>query len=290
MTNTSEPAAGEHWAYRVSRSDPFAEVVVVRRGVKTPPRVLIRFVEDAFEGRQDWVPPGRLKAPWAEADAFLAREHRWDAVAASTPDDEPLVTAASVVFDLLINPELAELGYNATEGVITVHDAAGLAALLAVPPDELRSDPASFEEDGDLVASWLLTERVVRRAAERDPHTVLRYVEHDEADALRESVSGRWYSGRGRALDHHVSAEICAHTDEEFGRPLREILRQWCGSEPSDIRREIAALRKEAGWLRALAEAALAALRAADQSRTAARLERDFGPVRGGERRVEVRG
>ena len=53
MNRTMEPAVGEAWAYRARRQDSPVEVIVVRIGVRKPRRLLIRFVADDFEGRQD---------------------------------------------------------------------------------------------------------------------------------------------------------------------------------------------------------------------------------------------
>ena len=146
MSAPAEPAVGEAWAYRARYQDPLVQVVVVRRGVKTPRRVLVRFVDDEFEGREDWVPPARLKAPWQEVDAFIARERRWEAVVSASPGyDAPDESAASIVFDRLIDSGLATLGYNAERGVIRIHDVNGLAAYLDLDPAELRADPVSFE-------------------------------------------------------------------------------------------------------------------------------------------------
>jgi len=65
------PAAGELWAYRARGQDPLVQVAVVRLGVKTPQRVLVRFVDEEFEGQQDWVPPARLKVPWSGVDEYV---------------------------------------------------------------------------------------------------------------------------------------------------------------------------------------------------------------------------
>jgi len=59
---------GQSWAYRARRVDDFVEVVVLRMGTQKPARVLVRFVDDRFEGREEWVPPARLKVPWSEVD------------------------------------------------------------------------------------------------------------------------------------------------------------------------------------------------------------------------------
>jgi hypothetical protein len=106
-------------------------------GLKRPQRVFVRFLDDAFEGRQDWVPPGRLKAPWGEVDAFLARERRWDAVLAQSPErGAPEQWAAVSIFGSLIDRGLATLCFNATEAVVTIDDVAGLAPTsTSIPTD-----------------------------------------------------------------------------------------------------------------------------------------------------------
>jgi hypothetical protein len=45
-----------------------------------PARVQVRFVDDRFEGRQDWVPPLRLNVRWEAADEFRAHERLWERV------------------------------------------------------------------------------------------------------------------------------------------------------------------------------------------------------------------
>ncbi len=286
MSAPAEPAVGEAWACRARYQDPLVHVVVVRFGVKTPRRVRVRFVDGEFEAREDWVPPARLKARWQDIDAFIAREHRWEAVVSVSPDyDAPDESAASIVFDRLTDSGLARLGYNAERGVIRIHDIDGLAASLDLDPAELRADPVSFEEEGDLVASWPITLKVARRAAERDPHRILRYVEHEEADARQEAVFGQDYPKRGRGEALHISPEICAQVDEDHGKPVRAIRREWCGTEPVDLRNEIAELRKETARLGALAESALDALRRSGQVKEADRLEREFGTTRESPRR-----
>ncbi len=257
-TEVPQPAVGEPWAYRARHVDPLVQVVVVRLGVKTPRRVLVRFVDEEFEGLQDWVPPARLKVPWAGVEEFAARERRWDAVVAGAPPDRdgPEESAADAVFDLLIAPELAVLGWNATRGVIRVHDVAGLAAFLDVEPSALRADGVSFEEDGDLISPWPVALAVARRAAARDPQRVLRHVEEEEADARREATYGSWHRRRG-APDDHIPAEICASVDEEHGRPVRALLRGWCGADAVDLRGEISSLRREAAGAAELAQSAV---------------------------------
>lgn len=44
---------GEVWAYRKPNSGPVTPVRVLRIGFKRPPRVLVRFTDEGFEGREE---------------------------------------------------------------------------------------------------------------------------------------------------------------------------------------------------------------------------------------------
>jgi hypothetical protein len=64
VQDNADVEPGERWAYRARQVDELVEVRVLRLGTQKPARVLVRFVDDAFEGREEWVPPARLKVPW----------------------------------------------------------------------------------------------------------------------------------------------------------------------------------------------------------------------------------
>ena len=280
-SQASGPAAGEVWAYRARGQDPLVQVEVVRLGVKKPQRVLVRFVDDDFEGQQDWVPPARLKVPWNGVDEYAARERRWDEVlrpAADVSLTEQL--AASSVFDLLIPEDMAELGWNAKRGTVLIHDVSGLARLLEVAPAVLRV-PASFEEDGDLISPWPVAIAVARLATEREPHKVLADVEKDEADARRDSTYGRW-SSRRRREDDWVSPEVCQRVDAEHGQPIRALLRDWCGADAVERGAEMAALRNDASSADKVVQEAIEVLRRHGHTRDANDLERKLSELRQG--------
>jgi hypothetical protein len=92
---------GESWGYRARRQDPLVCVEIIRVGTKRPARVLVRFLDEQFEGRQEWVPPARLKVPWEGVEEWVAAERRWLAVVdASMPAVGTLEhRAADRVFD-----------------------------------------------------------------------------------------------------------------------------------------------------------------------------------------------
>jgi hypothetical protein len=143
---------GEAWAYRARAADRLVEVEILRLGVRKPPRVLVRFIDDEFEGLREWVPPGRLKTRWASRDDFIAREHRWTAVRASPLIyKDPEYYAAICVFDEVIDETIATTGYNTLSGVSWIHDVDRLAHLIGAAADVLERDGSSFWEDGALV-------------------------------------------------------------------------------------------------------------------------------------------
>jgi hypothetical protein len=269
--------SGSHWAYRYHADDGLVEVAVVRQGVKKPARVLVRWVDDEFEGRQDWVPPARLKVPWESVQELRAWEGRWAAVqSAASGIDELVRQATDYVVETLIDRDIAEMGWGGQDGVIKIHDVDRLAAFLDLPPETLRDDPLAFDEEGTLVASMPTAVRVAQRAAECDPHKLLADIERDEARGRHDAVYGSSY---GRGHIDYVSPEVCSQIDEERV-PLRTLMREWCGAEPVSLRAEITPLREEARRLHAIAKKAVDELRAASRSRTAKELEAELSQIK----------
>jgi hypothetical protein len=273
-TVSSQLHLEESWAYRARSGDPLVEAKIVRIGAKRPARVFIRFVAMEFEGREEWVPPARLKARWADVGAFEARERRWQAVFDVSDPDEQEESAASVVFDLLIDPSFAELGYNSTEGVLSINDVAGLSDLLAVDPAAFTAAPA-FEDGGRLIAPWSVAHDVARTAAARRPDPILRYVDQQEQESRREAVFGRSYPRRG-TKPWDVPPEICAESDAKHGRPVRDLLRAWSGHQAVEEHDVHLDLRAEVQRLTALTVGAIETLSRVGAVREARKLEREF--------------
>jgi hypothetical protein len=270
---------GDRWAYRERGTDALAEVAIVRVGIKTPPRVRVRWVDDQFEGREDWVPPDRLKVPWPDRETFRAWEERWRAVREPADDvPEPVRYAADQVIGLLVAPEVATTGYNAQNGVIKIYDPDGLAAFLAIEGNELRSAPAAFEEEGALVASMTTLVRVAQRAAELHPDAVLLEVEREEADIRRAAVHGRSYGRRGG--HDWTEPEVCVRIETDFNMPRLAILREWCGD---DTRRhdEFVEIREEARRLARLVRSAIDVMGKAGLSPQASKLEKELNEALG---------
>lgn len=159
---------GEVWAYRARQTDPLVQVVVTRIGVRKLARVLVRFVHDVFEGRQEWVPPARLKVLWTDVGDFEAAE-RWEHIwERGIGLGDPRWEAADEIIRLRVKEDLAEFRYR-EGGAIRIHQVDELARALNLHADVFTSNPDAFYEDGDLVVPWEVAELIVTAAARQAP-------------------------------------------------------------------------------------------------------------------------
>lgn len=272
--DNGEPlTAGQRWAYRKGVCGTVACVEVVRIGTSRPPRVRVRFVEDEYEGKEDWVPPSRLKVRWEHVAAWKAREDRWAAVrevsahVRGTPEEG----AAGWVFDSLPDWDYARRKWNRDSGILIVTDIDGLVADLGIELVTLVDDPSAFtDDDGSLVLPWQAMESIAKVLARKYADRLLPELEKEE---LEQEHNNRWgyMSSSG-----FISAEICSEVDQEF-RPARQIVREWCGAEARERQDELVALRSEVRRLGQLIERAITALRDGGSIRVAHQLERDLG-------------
>lgn len=266
---------GESWAYRARGVDPLVEVRVVRQGAQKPARVLVRFVADEFEGKEEWVPPARLKVLWSQAAEFQAREERWARMCAVGPGQEdPRDYAASEIFDEYVDSELATINYRDGDSITIKHPEV-LAARLGLRVEQLTDYPEAFIEDGAVVAPWPATELVARTVAEQNAEKVLQRVQAEEKKARYAAIHGEHLS-RGRR-DDYISPEISEEVDREFSGPIREVLRSWCGSENVERFDELVELRKEIKRVGDVAQSAINALRAHGHPALASQLELELG-------------
>lgn len=263
---------GEQWAYRRHHWEPVACVEVLKLGSSKPLRVLVEFQGDEFEGRQEWVPPARLKVLWAEVDEWLARERRWAALreASGLPRDSTEDNALSMLFDYLPDWGLARSLYNNEAGILEIRDVEALTTDLDLDHAFIVGDPASFVENGSLFVPWRVTEVIAERLARKYSDEVM---EKNEASEREAREHNRW----GYMGSHgHISAEICAEVDEKY-QLARDLVRQWCGVESQDRYDELVALRVEVVRLGKLVERAISAVHAMGDGQTADALERELG-------------
>lgn len=268
---------GQSWAYRARRIDDLVEVVVVRPGTQKPARVLVRFVDDRFEGREEWVPPTRLKVPWSEVDTLRTHEARWDAIYAAGPyEDDPKIDAAERVLELVFDDDNAVVGYR-EGGSIRIKDPARLASDLGLAEQQLTGHRLCFVEDDVTIAPWEVTELVVTTVARLHPEPILEHLTAEERRARHEAIHGRWSSGYRRGERRFIEPEHCVESDATYYKPEREVLRLWCGPDASERFDELIELRKEIRRVGDVAQAAIDALDAAGAHETATRLQRSLG-------------
>jgi hypothetical protein len=276
MVGNPEPREGERWAYRARQIDDVVEVEVLKLGTQRPARVLVRFADDRFEGRQEWVSPARLKVLWA-VDSFREREARWDRIFdLGVGFDDPGDGAANPVFDALIDRDIARMEYREA-GACRVSDSDRLAELTGLNPELWAECAESFTEGEDLIVPWPVTEKIATAVARRNPTPLLDAVQKEENEARYQAIHGDRYAGRGGNPDHVIPADICIQVDNEHGRPRRAILRDWCGADAVDRYDELAELRREIRRVGKIAETAIAALRKTGDKRQAEHLARELG-------------
>ncbi|MEW1819330.1 hypothetical protein AB0323_00860 [Arthrobacter sp. NPDC080031] len=210
----------------------------------------MRLVADEFEGKEEWVPPARLKVLWSQAAEFEAREGRWALVSAVGPDrEDPREYAASEILEGYVDSELA-----------SIKEPEVLASRLGLRAEQLTDHPEAFIEDGAVIAPWPATELVARTVAEQNAEKILQRVQAEERKARYAAIHGEYQSG-GRG-DDHISPEISEEVDREFSAPIREVLRDWCGAENVERFDELVELRKEIKRVGDVAQGAINALRA----------------------------
>ncbi|MGP4019137.1 hypothetical protein [Saccharopolyspora sp. 5N708] len=264
----------QQWAYRKGARDPVTCVKALRLGSARPARVRVRFVEDEHEGREDWVPPSRLKVLWEDVAAWQAREECWNAVrdasveARSTTEN----AAAGWIFDLLPGQDYTRQLWGQNEGALEVKDVDALAADLGIDRTMVVDDPVAFtDNNGSLIVPWRVMHELAQLLAKKYSDHYISEVTKEEREHEHKNRWG-YMTGSG-----HISAEICAEVDEEHGRPVRDLIRQWCGAEAIARQDELDALRTEVKRLGVLVERAIDAVRGTGDDKSARELERDLG-------------
>jgi hypothetical protein len=255
--------------------DRLVPVRVVRHGTNKPARVLVRFEDPAMEGKEDWVPPPRLKVLWHAAEAFEAREATWDALCALSPDDDVVETwAANDVFDTTLgDEEIASFHWK--HFYLEISDLPALAAKSGLATEEFTGDPVGFEDDGTLVVSWPVALRAAQALALRHPDSLLALVDREEREFQRRAIHG-YYSSGNRPVWFEPEW-VREHDGEIYDRPRRELLRVWCGAAATARWDELEELRKEIKRVGDVAERAIEALRTGGQTSVADRLARELG-------------
>lgn len=267
---------GSEWAYRTNQRKPVTRVKVLRVGANRPLRVLVRFMADEYEGREEWVPPARLKTTWDKAEVWVANDKQWTALrdASWRPYEDPELRAAEMVLDNRAALTCIETGYNKDTGILYIKDMEALARLLPVA-DELTPDPLWIaDSNGTWAAPFATMLLVAKHVARVYADEILAEVAQAEAEARLEAVHGRYYPRR-RGEGEYISPEICREVDQRY-IPAWNLVRDWCGQDAVDRLNELEALRQEVFRLGKLMERSITALRRWDAN-AADSLEKELG-------------
>jgi hypothetical protein len=277
MAENQAPQPGESWAYRSRQADELVQVRILRFGSQRPARVLVQFAADKFEGRQEWVPPTRLRVLWENVGEFRQREERWSRMyEAGIPDDDGRADAAERIVELLLDDAQVSILYREA-GAARICDPDVLAARLELDVAQITRHPLAFADGDATIVPWEVTELIAMTAARRSPAPVLEHVASEERNDQHEAIHGRWSRGGRRSGDYFFEPESCQEMDGKYHRPCREILRSWCGADAADRFDELARLRIEVRRVGEVAQAATDALRTAGGEQQASRLQRELG-------------
>ncbi|WP_226360135.1 hypothetical protein [Pseudonocardia sp. ICBG1142] len=187
-----QPTIGQHWAYRARSIDRVVEVEVLKIGTKRPPRIQVRFVDEAQEGREEWVSPARLKVLWEHAEAWQHSQDQWEAAreASDIVSRSTEERAAWLVEEALPPLEAIEFGFNRDVGLMYITDVEAVCRELGLTAEDLQH-PAAFETDDQLVVPWPITEKILQRRAIIHADVLLTELHKREQEAERGLKWGR---------------------------------------------------------------------------------------------------
>lgn len=235
----NDPQVGEVWAWR-SGTGSMIGVTVLQWGVRrTPPRhayVKVQFPDERLPS-EGWLTPSRLVSRWEDLGAYLMMQAKWDAVTADNPPkDSSEEAAARTVFDELIPARVAEMEGSSRGPILYVYESVRLAQLSGLDEAVWTQYRGGFQlAGGPNVAPWPATLRVAQEVAKRDPQPLLQIVDAEEERVQLEAANGRWTDwARGQTPRMWMSPRDAEEEDLRvpYGKPMRDILRTWCGTEP----------------------------------------------------------
>ena len=234
---------GERWAYEIPKTYKITQVRIEKIGNKRPPRVLIAFLDDEYEGATDWVTPGRLKVLWADVDAYRQREAAWNLLRGESIEitDVESFAVDHVLLDNLSKSVATRLFNHGNYGLIGIHDWDALEELTGSTRAELQVGPAHVE-DGVAYCAWPTTYRIAAAYAYHHSDQILRELDLYEKKQVHETIYGRLERRQGR--EHFTEPEFVAEWYEEYTAPMIEIIRGWCGDAAAS-RDELTELRAE---------------------------------------------
>jgi hypothetical protein len=258
---------GRRFAYRErarSPGEPVRPVEVVKEGPPRSNKAKVRRLDGEYEGLEEWVPKGRLIAPWEEVEALLEDERRMFGALDATGDvyDTLPYKAVRTVFFALPPGEGGDdvfFGHKVIESeLLNIEDLDAVERRLGLPAQELLAEPHSYvDRYGEYKAPFEVAVKVAKHCCRTFTQDILRYVQAEE-DALKEAVVSGYYTfpdRRYRSWRDKDGFEILRTRAEEWlaeQKPIFALIREWCGEGAVDEFRQVLELREEVDRLRDL--------------------------------------
>ncbi|MFE4197353.1 hypothetical protein ACFRJ9_15930 [Paenarthrobacter sp. NPDC056912] len=270
---------GELWAYRQRAVDPLEPVTYLRHRRGDQPKhkySLVRFEAEDADGREEWVPDGRLKCPWEEAEHFEAEERKWIPLLKASNIDWGTHAAIDLVIEVALPDEMwggarppAQLPDHA-ESWIALRHLPQLSDLTGLSLAELRSDPLSFEQGDSWVVPAYTAYAIAERLAPREPEAILRHVEEDERKLKADKK--HWEQLSPGDEPWPVTRNSWENTETAC-----RLLRKWIGKENNDLRQQALDAEEEVARLRGLVEWGIGKLAGYGHKSSADTLRRNLG-------------
>lgn len=217
---------GEYWVYRLRDSSP-SERVLVDDVVSTKTKVRVTVTFD--DGRQESVPGGRLRAPWADVESYDREQLAWEQISEENDLDDVERHCAQRVFELLVPATVAEVGWRPVQDTTDIADVDTLSEMLDVDMQLYVEQYASLSTKETLILSPLATVAIAERLCRINPAPVLDAVLDDEQRSWHKCKYGSQTDPFFEGDDGERSPEWEYAWYLRYTRPRHELLRQWCG-------------------------------------------------------------
>ena len=219
---------GQELIYRQRDYDPSVQVRVVEiDSRKKTPRYVVEFLEGEKQGQRENVPLRRLRGDWAGVEVYDELMANWQRLDESWMEERES-DAVDIVFGQLIDREIATEVWTPVRGATKILDPDGLAPLIGVPVEKLLAQAEWFVLDGETIISPAGTMLLAQYACQVSPMPILDWIIEEEKEYRDRAKHGR----KSKSLDgedYTTSPEWEYQMYLEYGKPLHEILRAWCG-------------------------------------------------------------
>ena len=258
---------GESWAHRAKKGAALIEVEVTRVIADHPPRARVLFLSGPDEGREKWVPAGRLKTPWSDRVEFLDREAVWERLEADGRPVSAEQDAAWAMFEQ-VRPGFITIYGSVDMGIGAIRDLPGLCQFLGWEERTITCDGEPPASDEGLLIRWGVTKAIAQRMAELSPDEVFEFYDGEVKRATER--------GEDFVFEYMQVAHVREPEAREFARQRGHLevpagvalLARWAGVDGPQAATTRLALERDYDRLAELALRALPYLEKRSQKQT----------------------